>query len=229
MMSAGLLLTTSLLFSRSACSCRRRASMDWARKSRCQLGRARLPAPGLIVQVVGAERVAVHEQRAHSRDLHHGRVRQQPCGACSAKARADEEIPVAVHERNRHAAARQRGEPLGDPARQRVAGPGVELIVADPVLEQVAQHVERRARAAGSARNSKKRSMIAGRSPVRCRSEISSAAGTPSALRADDRRRLDHHRLARHVAAERSARPGRQTCAILLTTSMPDTTLPKTA
>src|SRR6185436_18740014 len=176
---------------------------------------ARDPAPVLVVQVVGAQRVAVHEQRAHALDLVHARVGEELRAGGGAKALADEEVAVAVHEVDRHAAA---GEVREQPRDHRVER-RLEIVVADPGLEEVAQDVER----VGGARLSFEQ---LDEPLVRCRpllgevkvrnEERGHYAGATGGLRggllfgADHRRGFDHHGLLRHVAAEGPARAGRR-------------------
>ncbi len=60
--------------------------------------RAHLGAKPLIVDVVRAERVAVHEQRARPEQIEAVRIIDQACVAGRGEVRAEKEIPVSVHD-----------------------------------------------------------------------------------------------------------------------------------
>ena len=185
-------------------------------------------APVLVIDVVGAQRVAVDEQRPYALDLVHGGVGEEARAGRFAEALAEEEIAVAVHEVQRHAAG---GEPAQQSGHHGVERP-LEVVVADPVLEEVAQDVERLGGARLSSRKSMKRSFAAGRSSVRCRSEMKSE-GTTSKPR--------YYFFAPTTVTDSistgcvgtSLRKGPAgpvgVFAIFVTTSMPETTFPNTA
>ena len=61
----------------------------------------------LVFDVVAAQRVAVHQQRARAVQVDDGRVVQQLHAARQRETFADQEIAIAVHEVDRNAAVRQ--------------------------------------------------------------------------------------------------------------------------
>ena len=87
---------------------------------------------------------------------------------------AEQEIAIAAHEIHRHARFRRSTQLIGD------EGAGVGwIVVADPCFEQVAEDVQRVALRASSSMKRPNRSVIAGRSASRCRSEMNSVVIAP--------------------------------------------------
>src|SRR5690606_6104389 len=101
-------------------------------KSALVVGIARVGAESLVIDVVGAERIAVHEKRRHSVKLDESRVGEQSSAAVPCEAFAHQHIPVALHEVEPYAALRDSAQRSGDR--------GVEgfpdIVVAYPVLEE---------------------------------------------------------------------------------------------
>ena len=64
---------------------------------------ADLGAERLVLQVVGAQCVAVHEQRRGAVQVYHGGVLVQRCAGEAGELVANQKIPIAVHEIERHA------------------------------------------------------------------------------------------------------------------------------
>ncbi len=103
----------------------------------------------------------------------HSRVVQQLHAACQRESFAKQEIAVAVHEVDRHAALGQRVERARDLLRKRLG----QAFVADPVFEKIAEHVERIARGCRLAQEVQQRARRRGRIGDRCRSEINKVWG----------------------------------------------------
>jgi len=96
-----------------------------------------LPAQALVVRIVAAQRVAVHQQHRLAGQLHGKLILAVQRGSGGLRERlAEQEIPVAVHQVHPGAGVGQLGQGVGHAPAQRVGQPGV---VADPGLEQVAQ------------------------------------------------------------------------------------------
>ena len=131
-------------------------------------GFAHLRAEGEVGVVAGAEGVAVHEERALAVQVDRGRVGDEAEARLGAEPRGDHEVAVAVHEERGH-------RPRGRAQERRDMRREVErqAVVARPVLEEVAEDVERvRPRddvARGSARSAPS---SPGLSSARCRSEM---------------------------------------------------------
>src|SRR5687768_16015190 len=158
--------------------------------------------------------------------MHRGVRQQLGPGGC-AEALADEEVAVAVHEVQRHAAPRQ--------AAQQPHHDGVErhlqIVVADPVLEKIAEDVER----LGSGRRAFEK---IDEPLVRCRPVFGE-------MKIGDEQRGHCCRACYFFAPTTVTDSITIGCfgttllngpagsvwvlAILVTTSMPDTTLPNTA
>jgi len=64
---------------------------------------ARHAAPGLVVVIVGAQRIAVHQGHRLAGEPDHARIVQEAGSAGGEKSIADKEIPVTVHEPDLHA------------------------------------------------------------------------------------------------------------------------------
>ena len=92
----------------------------------------------LVGRVVGAQGVAVHQQRRHPIQVDPGGVGEQRHAGPRGVAFGQHEVAVAVHEIHRRARSDQRREPL-----RRVACDRFVVVVADPGFEQVAEDVER--------------------------------------------------------------------------------------
>lgn len=98
-----------------------------------------LAAVVLIGGIVGAQGVAVGEQRRCAVQVDQRGVGQKRGVARRCQFLRHQEIAVAVHEEQLCAARRKGGAGMGDVL---VEG-GVEVIVPGPVFEQVAQHIQR--------------------------------------------------------------------------------------
>jgi hypothetical protein len=107
-------------------------------------GRIAQPAAqGLIVDVVRAEGVAMQEQGGRTVQVDDLRLGQESQAAALGEGLADEEVAIAVHEGHRHAGIAHRAQALCDGRERGAEARIVEHVVADPVLEQVAEDVER--------------------------------------------------------------------------------------
>ena len=98
-----------------------------------------LGAESHVFGVVGAQRIAMHQQCRCAVEIDVCGVLEQTAAGGFFKAIAHQEVAVAVHHENRRAVLGQLAQPADD---------GTELLlldglVADPVLEQVAEDVER--------------------------------------------------------------------------------------
>jgi hypothetical protein len=100
--------------------------------------RARCAPPVLIVEVVGAKRVAVHEQRPLAADVGERRIGEELRARGGAEALAHQEVAVAVHDVEVRAGLRQAPEESGDHGVERL----VDVVVADPVFEEIAEDVQ---------------------------------------------------------------------------------------
>jgi hypothetical protein len=99
---------------------------------------AHLRAEGEVGAVLAAQQVAVHQQRRLAVQTHHAGIGQQRGAGVGGEARPEQEVAVAAHQEQRHAAGAQPRQRLAHRSRQRIVG-----VVAQPGLEQVAEHVQR--------------------------------------------------------------------------------------
>jgi hypothetical protein len=95
-------------------------------------------AKRLVAGIVGAERVAVHDQHLAAIEVEHLFFRQQRHAAFTGVALAEQEITVAVNEVAGDAGINQRLNGGGHFVVQRVG-----IVVANPGFKQVAQDVQR--------------------------------------------------------------------------------------
>ena len=187
--------------------------------------------------VAGAQGVAVHEERALAVEVDHRRIGNQAQPGLRAEPRRHHEVAVAVHEVRRDGAGRraqQARDPRGKVERQPV--------VADPVLEEVAQDVEGVGARHGLGEEA--REALGGRRAILREVQVGDEEGA---------RHAGKRRATRGPPSRRSAGPGPQrhsafsmttgssgtfwcmpalpvaTLRILSTTSWPSTTLPNTA
>jgi hypothetical protein len=96
------------------------------------------PAEPLVVDIVGAQQIAVHDQHATTVHLGHRVLVHQRRAGVGAEAVAEHEVAVPVHHRYRHAGV--------DDAADRRLQLGAErgrIVIAQPHLEQVAEDVQR--------------------------------------------------------------------------------------
>ena len=91
-----------------------------------------------VAGIVGAERVAVHDQDLAAVEVEHLFFRQQRHAAFTGVALADQEITVAVNEVAGDARIHQRVNSGGHFTVQRV-----RIVVANPGFKEVAQDVQR--------------------------------------------------------------------------------------
>ena len=166
----------------------------------------------------------MHQQRFHALHVVDGRIGQQLRPGGRAEALAQEEVAVAVHHVHRHAVARKAAQQARHHGVERL----LEVVVADPVLEEIAQDVER----VGRARlffDKADEPLVGGRALF---GEVK--------IRDEERRHYNYFLAATTVIDSMttgclgtSLRNGPPepvgVFAILVTTSMPDTTLPNTA
>src|SRR5258706_2088569 len=97
-------------------------------------GVARRAAQVLVVEVVDAQRVAVHQEDV----VFYRRIGEQLAAGRRGEAAAEQEVAVAVHEIEPGAGAGQPVEEADDDAVER----RLEVLVADPVLEEIAEHIQ---------------------------------------------------------------------------------------
>ena len=90
--------------------------------------------------IIDAKRIAMHEERA----VDDRRVRKDRRAARPAESVAEQEVAVAVHQADPCAAGGQAPQKAGDHGIER----RLEVLVADPVLEEIAED-EKRVRARG--------------------------------------------------------------------------------
>ena len=93
----------------------------------------------LIVDVVGAELVAVHDQRGHAVEVVDDFVREQGRAASLRKAFAEQKVAIAALQVDRRSRGRHVGERCGDTRSERL----LHLIVAQPGVEEIADRVQR--------------------------------------------------------------------------------------
>src|SRR5262245_57940684 len=93
----------------------------------------------LIIDVIAAQRVAVHEQGLYPMKTSDVRIRDEPCTAAAGKYPSHQQIPVSVHEIKPGAAACKTVQRLRHPRIERV----FQIIVTDPGFEQVAEYIKR--------------------------------------------------------------------------------------
>ena len=110
-------------------------------------------AEALIADVVGAQLIAMHDQRRRAMKVVHHRVRKQVAPLALREALAEQEIAVAALQIHRRSRPRKLGEGARDAGSERIA----QLVVAQPEVEQVAQDVERRGAAGRAAHECVKR------------------------------------------------------------------------
>jgi len=80
----------------------------------------------------------VHEQRACSEQLDHMGIWQQ-CGAGGlGEGSSEQKVPIAMHQMNPATGVRDLAQTADHRAMQRL----FEIVVADPVIEQVAENVQ---------------------------------------------------------------------------------------
>jgi hypothetical protein len=91
-----------------------------------------------VAGIVGAERVAVHDQNPAAIEVEHLLFRQQRHAAFAGVALADQEITVAVNEVAGDAGIHERVNGGGHFTVQRV-----RVVVANPGFKEVAQDVQR--------------------------------------------------------------------------------------
>jgi hypothetical protein len=103
------------------------------------LGASYLLSKRLVSQVVGTQGIAVQEKYWRSIDLDPGRIDKNLQTGLTRETFADQKIPVAVHEEYLRAGIGKASQPLRHIACERIT---VELVVADPILEQITQNVE---------------------------------------------------------------------------------------
>jgi len=80
----------------------------------------------------------VHEERLLSADVELGGIREQLGAGRLAEALAQQEVAIAVHHAKPRARLGEAVEEAGDDRVERF----VDVVVADPVLEEIAEHME---------------------------------------------------------------------------------------
>ncbi len=105
-----------------------------------------------VADVAGAKTVAVHQQHRLTVKLHDARVLQQRAAGLFTEGLAEQEVAIAVHQKNGRAAVAQLAQGLADGTLE-----GRHGIVANPRLEEVAQNVQRTRRAGASGEQTQKR------------------------------------------------------------------------
>ncbi len=138
MMFSDLLLLAALLPARILAAMRLRINSGRARNRPLDPRGVDFGAKRQVAGIVGAERVAVHDQHLAAVEVEHLLFRQQLHAAFAGEALADQEITVAVNEVAGDAAFHQRFDGAGDFPVQRVG-----IVVANPGFKQIAQDVQR--------------------------------------------------------------------------------------
>ena len=92
----------------------------------------------LIGDVIGTQRVAMHDQCGLPVQVNDGFFLQDLAAGLAFENLADEKIPVSVDKINRNAGKTQLPDRFGDGPESRG-----RVIVTDPVLEQVSEYVQR--------------------------------------------------------------------------------------
>src|SRR6185437_359564 len=171
---------------------------------------------GLVAQVVRAERVSVEEERAGAVEVDHRGIGDELRPRLAREALRGEEVAVPVHEAH--------GNRLGDgvDASRDAAREGErEAVVAHPVLEEVAEDVER----IGARRDLGEEALELGDDGRPRRIEVQ--------VRDEERARQTHSAFSITTGSTGTFSMPRMlpvgTDLILSTTSLPSTTLPKTA
>jgi hypothetical protein len=176
------------------------------REGRLNAGSRALRRQVLVVEVVGAQRVAVHQQRFHTRDVHDRRVLQQ-----LAPVAAQKPSPIR---KSRLPCIRSRRTPRRVRSFSR---PAITALNGSARSSSPIQYSKKSPRMYSAParrllfQKRKKRSFAAG--PLLGEVQIRDEKGVNALcllLRADHRHRLDDHRLARHVAREGAAPAGRR-------------------
>ncbi len=93
----------------------------------------------LVGRIVGAQRITVGEQGGRAIQIEQRRVGQQRGMTGRGQFFIHQKIAVAVHDEDARALCVQRAQRVADGLVERL----VEIVVARPILEQVAQDVER--------------------------------------------------------------------------------------
>ncbi|MNC49781.1 hypothetical protein D3C75_989830 [compost metagenome] len=101
-------------------------------------GVAQTFAQALVALVAGAQAVAVQQQRRLTIQLDHAAFSKQGAAGRTAKALAEQEVAIAVHQVDLRAAIAQAAQGAGDGALELV-----HAVVADPHFEEVAENVQR--------------------------------------------------------------------------------------
>ena len=100
--------------------------------------------------------------------LEQGGIRQQFRATALREFTADQKVAVAVHEAHRSTVAAEGAERLRNAGVERIGN----IVIAGPVLEQIAEDVERLGLRGVRPRKSKNCWLMCGRSAQRCRSEM---------------------------------------------------------
>ncbi len=112
-----------------------------ASELRLERGVPRLRAELHVVEILRAPGIAVGEQdlllRRSGADRCERRVRQQRGAGRRAESAPEQQVAIAVHQEHAHAVLRQRAQLRGD-----FAADGVIIVVASPVLEEIAENHE---------------------------------------------------------------------------------------
>src|SRR5229473_1149407 len=95
-------------------------------------------AERLVFAVVGAQRVAMGEDGFFAEQVEHDRIVDELRAARLREGGPEKEVPVAVHHEDTRAAAGAFGKGRDDLSVERIP----DVVVARPVLEQVAEDVE---------------------------------------------------------------------------------------
>lgn len=98
--------------------------------------RPHLGAKALVVGIIGAERVAVRQQRRLTVDIADDRVGKQGATGSRSESIANEKVTVAGHEPEFDAGIRQLAQCRDDAGIERIG----KIVIACPVVEQVAKN-----------------------------------------------------------------------------------------
>jgi len=95
-------------------------------------------AQALVAFVVGAERVAVHQQHGLAVEIDDAAILEQYGAGFGAESASDEKVPIAVHHEQRDAGVGQGAQRQND-----FTGRRIGVVVTEPGFEQVTEDVQR--------------------------------------------------------------------------------------
>src|SRR5467141_2918871 len=163
----------------------------------------------------------MHQKSLDSIDLFEGWIRQKLRPGFAAEALPDQEVAVAVHDAQPRAAPGQVAQQAGDDGIERLG----KAVIADPVLEQVAEQVQRVGGASFAIEEGDQ--ALVGFGTILAEVEI---GGEQRAHYFPLTTVIDSMTTGERGTSRGKGPPGPVgVFAILVTTSIPETTLPNTA